>query len=73
MDTAAVAAADRVVGVEKRKDSVACTRPFVGLPTVAAAGLVGRVDLPVVVGGFHVLGRVSSLLLISINYALRTL
>jgi hypothetical protein len=61
MDTA-VAAAGCVVGAEKRKDSVAYILPPVELPIVAAAGPVGRVDLPVVVGGFHVLVRVSSLL-----------
>lgn len=60
MDTAV--AADCVVGAEKRKDSVAYILPLVGLPIVAAAGLVGRVDLPAVFGGFHVLGRASSLL-----------
>ena len=58
----AVAAADRVVGVEKRTDLVAYNRPYVERQRMAAAA-VGRVVVHpavVVVGGSHDLGLVSS-------------
>ena len=64
MGIAAAAAADRGVGVEKRRDSAAAyTRQFAGLQLTAAVGRVEAAALSAAdVEGYLVLGQESSLL-----------